>query len=95
MVVGFLLEKLVRGLFAAPLIAAGFLAQGARATSPSRTEERMAWIRHPKDFFAGLLFIAFGIAAIVIGLGEGADLGAVAVHSVVEGWRQMRSTLSL
>jgi len=27
----------------------------------------MAFIRHPKDFFAGLLFIAFGIAAIVIG----------------------------
>jgi hypothetical protein len=27
----------------------------------------MAIIRHPKDFFAGLLFIAFGIAAIVIG----------------------------
>ena len=27
----------------------------------------MAVIRHPKDFFAGLLFIAFGIAAIVIG----------------------------
>ena len=29
----------------------------------------MAFIRHPKDFFAGLLFIAFGIAAIVIGSG--------------------------
>jgi hypothetical protein len=32
-------------------------------------EESMAFIRHPKDFFAGLLFIAFGIAAIVIGSG--------------------------
>ena len=27
----------------------------------------MAIIRHPKDFYAGLLFIAFGIGAIVIG----------------------------
>jgi hypothetical protein len=39
----------------------------------------MAWIRHPKDFFAGLLFIAFGIAAIVIGsnyaLGTAARMG--------------------
>ena len=29
----------------------------------------MAIIRHPKDFLAGLLFIAFGVAAIVIGSG--------------------------
>lgn len=29
----------------------------------------MAFIRHPKDFFAGLLFVAFGIAAIAIGSG--------------------------
>ena len=39
----------------------------------------MAWIRHPKDFFAGLLFIAFGLAAIVIGsnyaLGTAARMG--------------------
>ena len=28
----------------------------------------MAFIRHPKDFYAGLLFIAFGVAAIVIGI---------------------------
>src|SRR5260221_13368677 len=39
----------------------------------------MALIRHPKDFFAGLLFIAFGIAAIVIGsnyaLGTAARMG--------------------
>ena len=39
----------------------------------------MAFIRHPKDFFAGLLFIAFGIAAIVIGsnyaLGTAARMG--------------------
>jgi len=32
-------------------------------------EESVAFIRHPKDFFAGLLFIAFGIAAVVIGSG--------------------------
>jgi hypothetical protein len=39
----------------------------------------MAWIRHPKDFFAGLLFIEFGVAAIVIGsnyaLGTAARMG--------------------
>jgi hypothetical protein len=39
----------------------------------------MAFIRHPKDFFAGLLFIAFGIAAVVIGsnyaLGTAARMG--------------------
>jgi len=39
----------------------------------------MALIRHPKDFFAGLLFIAFGIAALVIGsnyaLGTAARMG--------------------
>ena len=39
----------------------------------------MAFIRHPKDFFAGLLFIAFGIAALVIGsnyaLGTAARMG--------------------
>jgi hypothetical protein len=27
----------------------------------------MQWIRHPKDFWAGALFIAFGTAAIIIG----------------------------
>ena len=27
----------------------------------------MARIRHPKDFFAGLMFIAFGLGAIVVG----------------------------
>ena len=27
----------------------------------------MVKIRHPKDFFAGLMFIAFGLGAIVIG----------------------------
>ena len=36
-------------------------------------------IRHPKDFFAGLVFIGFGIAAIVIGsnytLGSAARMG--------------------
>ena len=39
----------------------------------------MAFIRHPKDFFAGLLFIAFGIAANAIGtnyaLGTAARMG--------------------
>ena len=39
----------------------------------------MAFIRHPKDFFAGLLFIAFGVAAIAIGsnyaLGTAARMG--------------------
>ena len=39
----------------------------------------MALIRHPKDFFAGLLFIAFGFAALVIGsnyaLGTAARMG--------------------
>lgn len=29
----------------------------------------MAFVRHPKDFYAGLLFIAFGVAAVVIGSG--------------------------
>ncbi len=46
---------------------------------PTRTEESMAFIRHPKDFFAGLLFIAFGTLAIVIGsnytLGTAARMG--------------------
>jgi hypothetical protein len=39
----------------------------------------MAFIRHPKDFFAGVLFIAFGIAAVAIGsnynLGTAARMG--------------------
>ena len=39
----------------------------------------MAFIRHPRDFFAGLLFAAFGVAAIVIGsnypLGNAARMG--------------------
>ncbi len=39
----------------------------------------MAFIRHPKDFFAGLLFVAFGVAAITIGsnytLGTAARMG--------------------
>ena len=39
----------------------------------------MALIRHPKDFYAGLLFIAFGVAAILIGsnyaLGTAARMG--------------------
>jgi Tripartite tricarboxylate transporter TctB family len=46
---------------------------------PLRTEEIVAFIRHPKDFFAGLLFIAFGVAAIAIGsnyaLGTAARMG--------------------
>src|SRR6266496_2893625 len=44
-----------------------------------RAEESMAFIRHPKDFFAGLLFVAFGVAAIAIGskytLGTAARMG--------------------
>src|SRR5512143_4110602 len=50
--------------------------------TPHRSRARggtMAFIRHPKDFFAGLLFIAFGVAAIVIGsnyaLGTAARMG--------------------
>ena len=39
----------------------------------------MASIRHPKDFLAGLLFVAFGVAAIAIGsnytLGTAARMG--------------------
>jgi hypothetical protein len=39
----------------------------------------MALIRHPKDFFAGLIFIAFGLAAVIIGsnysLGTAARMG--------------------
>ena len=29
----------------------------------------MGIIRHPKDFFAGLMFVAFGVAALAIGSG--------------------------
>lgn len=39
----------------------------------------MAFIRHPKDFVSGLIFIAFGLAAIIIGsnysLGTAARMG--------------------
>jgi Tripartite tricarboxylate transporter TctB family len=39
----------------------------------------VAFVRHPKDFFAGLIFIAFGLAAIIIGsnyaLGSAARMG--------------------
>jgi hypothetical protein len=39
----------------------------------------MQFIRHPKDFYSGLIFVAFGIAAIVIGsnysLGTAARMG--------------------
>ena len=39
----------------------------------------MAFIRHPRDFFAGLIFIAFGLVAIIIGsnysLGTAARMG--------------------
>jgi putative tricarboxylic transport membrane protein len=39
----------------------------------------MSLIRHPKDFYSGLIFIGFGIAAIVIGsnyaLGTAARMG--------------------
>ena len=39
----------------------------------------MSFIRHPKDFYSGLIFIAFGVAAIAIGsnyaLGTAARMG--------------------
>jgi len=39
----------------------------------------MARIRHPKDFLAGLIFVAFGLAAIILGsaypLGTAARMG--------------------
>jgi hypothetical protein len=39
----------------------------------------MSFIRHPKDFYAGLMFSAFGVAALVIGsnypLGTAARMG--------------------
>jgi len=39
----------------------------------------VSFIRHPKDFYAGLLFVAFGVAALVIGsnypLGTAARMG--------------------
>src|SRR6266705_7003335 len=39
----------------------------------------MAWIRHPKDFWAGAMFIAFGVAALTIGsaypIGTAARMG--------------------
>ncbi len=39
----------------------------------------MSFVRHPKDFYSGLIFIAFGTAAIVIGskyaLGTAARMG--------------------
>jgi len=39
----------------------------------------MPFIRHPKDFYSGLIFIAFGVAAIAIGsnysLGTAARMG--------------------
>jgi hypothetical protein len=42
-------------------------------------ETVMTVVRHPKDFFAGLIFIAFGVAAMVIGsnytLGTAARMG--------------------
>jgi hypothetical protein len=44
-----------------------------------KKEERMAVIRHPKDFWSGLLFIAIGVFAIVYGmkytLGTAARMG--------------------
>ena len=39
----------------------------------------MAFVRHPKDFFAGLIFVAFGLAAVIVGsnysLGSAARMG--------------------
>ena len=39
----------------------------------------MSLIRHPKDFYSGLIFIGFGLAAIIIGsnyaMGTAARMG--------------------
>jgi hypothetical protein len=52
---------------------------GASPPDQLRREERMGIVRHPKDFLAGLLFVAVGIAAIVIAanypLGTAARMG--------------------
>jgi Tripartite tricarboxylate transporter TctB family len=44
-----------------------------------RRRPAMAFMGHPKDFFAGLIFIGFGLAAIIIGsnysLGTAARMG--------------------
>src|SRR5205814_3031044 len=44
-----------------------------------KKEERMAVIRHPKDFWSGVLFIAIGVFAVVYGmkytLGSAARMG--------------------
>jgi len=46
---------------------------------PSHSEEAMRSIRNPKDFVSGIVFIAFGVAAIAIGsnytLGTAARMG--------------------
>lgn len=45
----------------------------------TRTEECMEYIRHPKDFLAGILFVAFGSLAVLEGsrytLGTAARMG--------------------
>jgi uncharacterized membrane protein YqjE len=57
------------------------LEPGVRKTHNARFGEEtvMAKIRHPKDFAAGLMFIAFGVGALVIGnaypMGTAARMG--------------------
>jgi hypothetical protein len=49
------------------------------AERSSQEESGMPVIRHPKDFLAGLIFVAFGVAAVVLGsaypLGTAARMG--------------------
>jgi hypothetical protein len=40
-----------------------------RLHEPPREENGMRFIRNPKDFYAGLMFIAFGVVALVGGAG--------------------------
>jgi hypothetical protein len=51
----------------------------ARERHANPGETRLRHVRHPKDFYAGLLFIAFGVAALVGGshyaLGTAARMG--------------------
>jgi len=61
--------------------AASFAGRQAAEQANDRAlqEVSVSFIRHPKDFYAGLLFVAFGVAALVIGsnypLGTAARMG--------------------
>jgi hypothetical protein len=56
-----------------------YAARGAATANATGQGELVAAIRNPKDFFAGTLFIAIGIATIVLGtrytLGSAARMG--------------------